>query len=516
MKKIIFLIAWGSLAAVVLLPSCRKYDTNPSTPLPPPSSINKPPVANAGPYQVIVLPQDSALLDGTQSRDPEGSISSYQWSKISGPASFTIFNANAAQSLVRNLLEGIYKFELIVTDTGGLMAKDTATIDVRLDLGTGVCFQLPLGIVSGPGTITPFGLLSQARSVVPAVAADKVVFGGGYLYNAYSNHVDIYNLSTNAWSNIILSQPVIYSMTAGNKMFFQNPTGYDIYDAASNTWSQFPVDQSIFERGPTVTAEGNKVFFAGGLITNDSASSRIDIYDVAANSWSTATLSEGRTFINTISTGNKIFFVGGYKKWNPIDYPDDPSSRVDIFDMATNTWSMTNLPFPAFGGEAAAIANKVFFTFENIYDRVAIYDISTGNWSTAPLSVSRWLPRPIVVGNKLLLAGDRRQIASGRIDIYDATTNSWTTSELLRPGAVLSFAGIGNKMLMLVNVEGLPSPHWSIFDAAGNTVSALELNYPFNSFPVTINNEVYLGGGTVRISGSNNYHFTCGVWKFQF
>ena len=48
---------------------------------------NKPPIAVAGPDQVIILPTDSVLLDGRTSSDPDGMMSSYLWTKISGPAS---------------------------------------------------------------------------------------------------------------------------------------------------------------------------------------------------------------------------------------------------------------------------------------------------------------------------------------------------------------------------------------------------------------------------------------------
>ncbi|MBD0376206.1 MAG: hypothetical protein ICV51_11305, partial [Flavisolibacter sp.] len=49
---------------------------------------NKPPIAAAGPDTIITLPTDSTLLDGSKSGDPDGKISAWQWTKISGPALF--------------------------------------------------------------------------------------------------------------------------------------------------------------------------------------------------------------------------------------------------------------------------------------------------------------------------------------------------------------------------------------------------------------------------------------------
>ena len=54
---------------------------------------NKPPIAAAGPDQVITLPTDSVLLDGSNSSDPDGKISEWRWTKISGPAFFAVANS---------------------------------------------------------------------------------------------------------------------------------------------------------------------------------------------------------------------------------------------------------------------------------------------------------------------------------------------------------------------------------------------------------------------------------------
>jgi hypothetical protein len=47
---------------------------------------NKPPTAIAGLDQVITLPTDSISLDGRSSSDPDGTISVWLWTIISGPA----------------------------------------------------------------------------------------------------------------------------------------------------------------------------------------------------------------------------------------------------------------------------------------------------------------------------------------------------------------------------------------------------------------------------------------------
>ena len=48
-------------------------------------AANLAPVANAGPAITLILPASTARLDGSKSADPDGTISSYQWTKVSGP-----------------------------------------------------------------------------------------------------------------------------------------------------------------------------------------------------------------------------------------------------------------------------------------------------------------------------------------------------------------------------------------------------------------------------------------------
>lgn len=90
--------------------------------------VNRPPVANAGNDTNLFLPDDSALLNGTASYDPDGKIVSWSWSQISGPSAINILNVDSAQAKVNQLANGVYVFALIVTDNDG--AKDTAEVTI--------------------------------------------------------------------------------------------------------------------------------------------------------------------------------------------------------------------------------------------------------------------------------------------------------------------------------------------------------------------------------------------------
>lgn len=93
---------------------------------------NKPPVANAGKDTTLILPVNSILLDGSASADADGSIISYQWSKLSGNSSyFRIADDKAPQTLLTDLAEGEYIITLEVKDNNLVPSKDVVVINVR-------------------------------------------------------------------------------------------------------------------------------------------------------------------------------------------------------------------------------------------------------------------------------------------------------------------------------------------------------------------------------------------------
>jgi len=91
---------------------------------------NQYPIAYPGENQTITLPTNFVNLDGSGSSDPVNPIISYSWSKISGPTTYSFTNENAVQTQVINLVEGVYQFELTVTNALGLSGKGIVSIKV--------------------------------------------------------------------------------------------------------------------------------------------------------------------------------------------------------------------------------------------------------------------------------------------------------------------------------------------------------------------------------------------------
>lgn len=101
------------------------------TPIVPP--INKPPVANAGVDQSLVIPSTAtsinSTLNGSQSSDPENLPLTYGWRIVSGPGAI-ITNPTQSITAINNLIVGTYLIELRVVDSANQMGVDTMTIVV--------------------------------------------------------------------------------------------------------------------------------------------------------------------------------------------------------------------------------------------------------------------------------------------------------------------------------------------------------------------------------------------------
>ncbi len=129
------------------------YEYNENTPPP-----NQKPVANAGTDQTIKLPNNKVTVNGSGT-DRDGSIASYQWNKVSGPAGYNIVSATTASTEINSLQQGVYIFELTVTDDKGDIGKDSVTITVSpanvppsANAGSDKVITLPTNSVSLSGS----------------------------------------------------------------------------------------------------------------------------------------------------------------------------------------------------------------------------------------------------------------------------------------------------------------------------------------------------------------------------
>lgn len=127
MKSILKFAACALLIEIIIFVSCKKD--------PAATKDNQhPPVANAGQdvnvAQTSCSPSNVIQLNGSHSSDADDNISSYLWTKISGPSQITLSNSTTPILRLGSFVAGQYVFELKVTDAEGLSSKDTALVNI--------------------------------------------------------------------------------------------------------------------------------------------------------------------------------------------------------------------------------------------------------------------------------------------------------------------------------------------------------------------------------------------------
>ncbi|HEY6502954.1 MAG TPA: heparin lyase I family protein, partial [Chitinophagaceae bacterium] len=212
-----------------------------------------PPTANAGANITLTLPVNSTTLTGSGS-DPGGSITSYAWSRISGPTTYTMGSANAATTTLTNLVQGTYVFRLTVTDNSGLTGTDDITVTVNpapnqpptANAGNNITLTLPTNSttlngsgsdpngtitgyawtrVSGPTTFT-FGTANAATTTLTNLVQGTYVFRLTVTDNNGATGTDDVTVtvnaaanqlpSANAGNNIVITLPVNSTTLTGS------------------------------------------------------------------------------------------------------------------------------------------------------------------------------------------------------------------------------------------------------------------------------------------------------------
>ena len=203
------------------------------------AAVNVNPVANAGADITVNLPTNTATVNGSGS-DADGTIATYAWTKTSGPAA-TMSNTNSATLLLNNLVAGIYKFRLTVTDNLGATAFDEMNVTVvsanqspTANAGTDITIVLP----TSSSTLTGSG--SDADGTISSYAWTQ---SSGPLTATISNPTG----STTNISNLIAAGTYVFQLTV------TDDKGSSGSDQVSVIVSNSPVNQN-----PTVSAGADK------------------------------------------------------------------------------------------------------------------------------------------------------------------------------------------------------------------------------------------------------------------
>lgn len=192
---------------------------------------NQAPVANAGGDQTLNLPTSTVYLSGSGT-SANGTISYYGWTKLSGPSGDNITSPTSANTTVTGLTQGVYQYQLAVTDNAGTTATDVVQITVN-------------GVVNGLVT----GLL-------PAVNLGTTTNGINYSYyeGAYTSLPDFSSLNAVKTGT---GSAFDVSLANRNYLFGMNFTGY-IYVPSDGQYTFY-----------TNSDDGSNLYIDNNLVVNN-------------------------------------------------------------------------------------------------------------------------------------------------------------------------------------------------------------------------------------------------------
>jgi len=194
------------------------------------------------------------------------------------------------------------------------------------------------------------------------------------------------------------------------------------------------------------TSSGDLVFFGGGY-KGTGASDLVDICNATSGSWTTATLSIPRYGLAATSAGSLVFFAGGL---NGTFF-----NTVDIYNMSNGSWSTATLSQARCCLAATSVGNLVLFggglngTLNNpadIFNVVDVHNVTSNTWTTATLSQARYDPGTTSVTNRwaLFAGGWNGTNYSNVVDVYDLWNDMWYTTTLSQPRELPAAASLGN------------------------------------------------------------------------
>jgi len=296
----------------------------------------------------------------------------------------------------------------------------------------------------------------------------------------------------------------------------------DIYDISNNTWSAHllvPDNPQFthFRLGAAIASIGNKILFAGGGDgMGDNQTSRVDIYDASSGTWSVAWLSRERQGVIAATVGDKVLFAGGF------GYPDGSNwgefNTVDIYDNS-NSWSTANLSQARMDIIATTSGNKIYFAGGrsgiNASKTIDIYDAATNSWSVSSLQQPRTEMASIAADGKISWAGGHSWNGTGwtnsdNAEILDLNTGT-TSSVCIFPRSSFGAVKRNEHIVFFTGQYDNNGTQFEIYNTISSKWSTGILNKSIQGAAIiSVNNTIYVAGGLVNGAYSNQ------VWKLEF
>ncbi|MDH7462295.1 PKD domain-containing protein [Chitinophagaceae bacterium 26-R-25] len=445
------------------------------------SIVNVPPTAVAGANQAITLPTSAVTLDGSGSKDADGSISRYAWSQVSGPSASTIASPTTASTQVTGLIAGTYVYQLTVYDNNAATATSNVTITVNAavnnnkapvaNAGNNFTTTNNYAYLSGGGSYDPDGSITKwawsqvsGPGTATILAGDgmfptvKDLVGGVYVFNLTVTDNQGASASATVSLTVGTNKPPVAS--AGGNFNVQLPQGTVTLDGSlsydpDGTISTYEWTKVSGPTGGTIVTPSGKTSQLTGLIAGTyvyqvkvtdngglTATAQVTVTVLAANNNNKAPYCNAGN--NFTSSNNYVYLSGGASY--------DPDGKI-----VTWAWSQVSGP-----NTATVIAgNSMFPTVQGLVAGTYVFNLTVTDdlGATASAQVSFTTTTTV----KTAATPSTTSIVSA-----DTKAVATTASLSLSPNPAQSYVNL------VVNNEATGKMKVLIFDATGKAAKTIE------------------------------------------
>jgi hypothetical protein len=273
---------------------------------------------------------------------------------------------------------------------------------------------------TAPASISAWELMEPIGQPIARHEAAFVEMGGKFylLGGRRMNPVSVYDPVTNAWKNgsvppveIHHFQPVIYGdrivMVGVMTGPFPNETAVDRvleYYPQTDRWTWGHAIPEERRRGGAgaVLADNGKIYVVGGIVNGHVGGyvNWMDEYDPVTGEWRVLPdAPHQRDHFQAVALDGKIYAVGGrHTSGETGQYFELVVPEMDIFDRATQSWSVAKEPLPTPRAGCFAMAHRrdvIVLGGESIvhvraHDEVEAFDTINENWrALSPMQIGR-------------------------------------------------------------------------------------------------------------------------------
>jgi len=280
----------------------------------------------------------------------------------------------------------------------------------------------------------------------------------------------------------------------------------EIYDPAIDSWTT-GAEMNNVRFGAGSVSDDEKIYILGGKTAGPHGfKADNEVYDPATDTWSTiADMPIDRAHFGTALIDGKIYVIGGARHNFDIDDLVMLSS-VDIYDIATDTWSEG---LPLIGGRylgewsgkiTASVFDGKIYVFRT-KNQIEIFDPVTNSWSlktTRDATSGKYgNMRSTTVGNYIYVSG-RDGYAS--LSKYDPINDTWTDlPDVVTSRRATAVQPMGNSIFFVGGENGNPLSLVEIFDAESDSWKkprkVTEIKAPVAKSATLYNNKIYTFGG---------------------